>query len=51
MTLNSVPPFWTVAIAIFVVLFILAEFPRAGGALVLVLVAGMLITAKSKGVI
>ena len=49
--LENVPPFWTVAVAIIVVLFLVSEFPRAGGALVVVLVLGMLLGARKKGVI
>lgn len=51
MNVANLPPFWTVAIAIMVVLFIVAEFPRAGGWLLFVVVSGMLLIAKQKGVV
>jgi hypothetical protein len=49
--LANVPPFWLLGIAILVVLFFMAEFPRAGGGLLLVLVIVMLLQGKKAGLI
>jgi hypothetical protein len=49
--LASVPPFWTIAIAIFVLLFLMSEFPRAGGMLLVAIVLVMLLGARKTGTI
>lgn len=49
--MQNVPPFWLMALAVFVVLFLMAEFPRAGGGLLIVLVLVMLLQGKQKGAI
>lgn len=46
---NAPAPFWLFALALLVVLVFMNNFPRAGAALLGVLILGLLITAKRKG--
>jgi hypothetical protein len=42
-------PFWIFAIALLLVLVFMANFPRAGAALLGVLVLGLILTARRQG--
>ena len=45
----NAPPFWLAALALLVVLVFMGEFPRAGAALLGVIVLVMLLNAKRMG--
>ena len=47
----NAPPFWLAALALLLVLVFMAEFPRAGAALLGVLVLVMVLNAKKRGVV
>lgn len=47
--MKNVPPFWIAALALLLVLVIMSEFPRAGAALLGVLLLVLVLNAKAKG--
>ena len=47
----NTPPFWLAALALLLVMVFTAEFPRAGSALLGVIMLMLLLNAKRKGVI
>jgi hypothetical protein len=49
--MNEMPPFWLAAIGLLIVLAFMGVFPRAGAALLGVLVLVLVLTAKKKGVV
>lgn len=48
--MNNLPPFWLAAIGLLLVLVFMSEFPRAGAALLGVIVLVLLLNAKRTGV-
>lgn len=49
--MSEVPPFWLAAIGLLLVLAFMSEFPRAGAALLGVIVLVLLLNAKRTGIV
>jgi hypothetical protein len=49
--MSNLPPFWIAAIGLLLVLVFMGEFPKAGAALLGVIVLVLLLNAKREGVV
>jgi hypothetical protein len=47
--MNQIPPFWLAGLALLLVLVIMSQFPRAGAALLGVLLLVLILNARKKG--
>lgn len=47
--MNQIPPFWLAGLALLLVLVIMSQFPRAGAALLGVLLLVLVLNARKKG--